>query len=190
VLRSGFLRIGFIRKWFAIGLSCMAVFSLYQLFTSRSSHTINQTVYLDQRWDAHRAKSYSLSQGSRIFPYAWYFALEQADNTVLLSDEKTTTMLRYLSAEKSELNPDGLPIGFVKDTNRVGDEALGITCAACHTTKLHYQGTALLIDGGPTMGDYIAMVTLFHKSLVATLNHPDKFSRFAHTLNVPADKSV
>ena len=33
------------------------------------------------------------------------------------------------------------------------EDALGLTCAACHTGQIHYNGTSLRIDGAPAMID-------------------------------------
>jgi cytochrome c peroxidase len=59
-----------------------------------------------------------------------------------------------------------------------GDQ-LGLTCAACHTTQIQFNGKAYLIDGGPTMADAVR----FQRDLVSALNETErdaaKFGRFA-----------
>ena len=49
-------------------------------------------------------------------------------------------------------NPDGLPVGMVKDEYN-GKIYMGFNCAACHTSQINYQGVGLRIDGGPAASD-------------------------------------
>jgi len=46
-------------------------------------------------------------------------------------------------------NPGNLPVGFARYYDeKAGAELLDFTCSLCHTGELHYQGTAIRIDGG------------------------------------------
>lgn len=137
---------------------------------------------LDQAWsDEIRAKFWFTSQGSRIMPYTWFTWLEQADNPNLFRDAQHMEELRYLSIDSSNMNPAGLPIGFALDQDKKSGTAwVGMTCAACHTNQLDYQGTKILIEGAPTLANFV----LFYDRLVEALNntHRDdnKFKRFAN----------
>jgi mono/diheme cytochrome c family protein len=137
---------------------------------------------LEQAWnDDIRAKFWFTSQGSRIIPYSWFTWLEQVDNQNLFRDAKHMEELRYLPIESSNLNPAGLPIGFALEQDKKSGTAwVGLTCAACHTNQLDYQGTKILIEGAPTLANFV----LFYDRLVAALNntHKDdeKFERFAN----------
>ena len=77
------------------------------------------------------------------------------------------------------LNPDGLPVGFTKDTYQ-GSDYIGYTCAACHTSQLNYTNngktTAIRIDGGPAMADMVGFLTALEKSMQATLDDEAKKS--------------
>ncbi len=145
-------------------------------------------VSLSQGWSQEvQEKFWFTSQGSRILPYSWFTWLEQPDNEALFRDAAHMEMLRYLPERSSKVNPSGLPIGFVPAYDgKTGDAWLGMTCAACHTNQLDYQGQKLLIDGAPTLGNFV----LFYARLVEALNETQKsdakFERFAR--KVLADK--
>ena len=78
--------------------------------------TVPDVSYLDQGWSSDlRTRYYFDPQGSRLIPYDWFVALEQPDNDRLFIDAAYVEALGYLAAAPSPLNPDGLPVGFVKD---------------------------------------------------------------------------
>ncbi len=142
---------------------------------------IPERTRLEQGWDEEtRQLFWFTSQGSRIIPYTWLTWLEQPDNESLFRDAKHMEMLRFLPVKSSKENPAGLPIGFVAAHDKKTDEAwVGMTCAACHTNQIDYNGTKLLIDGAPTLANFV----LFYDRLVNALNETqkddDKFNRFA-----------
>lgn len=143
---------------------------------------IERVVYLDQGWTpAESADFYNRTQGSRLLPYPWFLALEQATSDKPFRDAANVIRLGYLPQQANTCNPDGLPVGFVKDPKAHADRTdwLGLTCAACHTTEIHHGTTAIRIDGGPTLGDLSALLTELTASLKATLDDPAKFDRFA-----------
>ena len=82
-----------------------------------------QASFLSQNWtDNERQAFYTTSQGSRMMPYDWFLALETVDGGgSFLKD--TLPTFGYLPNGVSSENPDALPVGFVKDTHRVTDEA-------------------------------------------------------------------
>lgn len=138
-------------------------------------------IELPQAWDVKtRMKFWFTSQGSRIIPYSWFTWLEQADNTELFRSSEHMESLRYLPMSSSSQNPGGLPIGFALDQDKEKGEAwVGMTCAACHTNQLDYNGNKFLIEGAPTLANFVE----FFERLVEALNktHEDdaKFERFA-----------
>src|SRR6267378_1452897 len=77
--------------------------------------------YLDQGWGAdQRNRFYYTSQGSQLIPYQWFLALEQPADKKPFTDPAFMSRLGYLPMPKNnDRNPDGLPVGFVKDENRV-----------------------------------------------------------------------
>lgn len=139
---------------------------------------------LEQAWNKNtRMKFWFTSQGSRIIPYKWFVWLEQEGNQSLFREASHMEALRYLPVASSSMNPAGLPIGFALDKDKKSGTAwVGMTCAACHTNQLDYQGTKILIEGAPTLANFV----LFYQQLVAALNQTyqdsAKFERFAKNI--------
>jgi mono/diheme cytochrome c family protein len=131
------------------------------------------------------------SQGSRIIPYNWFLALEQADSEELVrSNENLENRLRFIAwPAHPKWNPDGLPIGFTKDNDaKTGKAYMGVNCAACHTSKIEFNGKAVLTEGGPAHADFDRFITEIGDSLQAVLDNDQKFARFANrVLNGKAD---
>ena len=144
----------------------------------------NEVRFLDQGLSKEdRLACYYLSQGSQLLPYAWFIGLETSDNQTLFKSDSNMQALGYIPHEKdSGKNPDGLPIGFVKnddpatvsvsfmrdrdikkeflgpdyDTKQYPptNAWLGFTCANCHTSEISYQGRKIRIDGGSSHSDH------------------------------------
>ena len=154
---------------------------------------ISVVKFLDQNWSARqRAEFYTTPQGSRLVPYDWFLALEQADSATPFRDIKNILRYRHLPQAVSTGNPDGLPVGFVADVG-AGRRWLGMTCAACHTTDIRFGTTAYRIDGAPTQGDVPGFLGFLTASLRRTADDPAKFARFAakilHNQNTPANQA-
>lgn len=143
-------------------------------------------IYLDQGWD--RSDSlwfYNTTQGSALLPYDFFLELElpAVDSTEKLRDVATIDKYRYLPQDESFFNPDGLPLGFVKDTYK-GADYVGYTCAACHTGQVNYTDEktnkryAIRIDGGPAMADMVGFLMELEASMDATLKNEIKLNRF------------
>lgn len=157
-------------------------------------------VTLDQGWTKDEELDfYNTSQGSQLMPYSWFLALEQAGNNDLFRDNKNINYLGYIpQASIPGRNPDGLPIGFVKEVmnedflasaltaTRLSSSAqgnqmewLGLTCAACHTSEINYGDKTMRINGGPAQSDFPAFLDNLSKALAATANDDAKLTRFA-----------
>lgn len=83
-------------------------------------------------------------------------------------------------------NVDGLPVGFARmtgvvdpATGRREEDKIGLTCAACHTGQIHYQGIDVRFDGGPAMTDLKKLELSTGLSIEYTLHVPFRFRRFA-----------
>ncbi|HET9992624.1 MAG TPA: di-heme-cytochrome C peroxidase, partial [Kofleriaceae bacterium] len=136
--------------------------------------------YLDQGWDAAtRAAFYQTTQGSRMLPYTWFLQLEQATNHQKLNSPSNIARMGFLVDPPSAANPDGLPVGFAHDVNAQRGDALGLTCAACHTGQIHYRSNDIRIDGGQSLGDLEQLENAIQGSLSATLADAGKFGRFS-----------
>lgn len=149
---------------------------------------------LDQNWSAKtQSEWYWTSQGSRLLPLAWFNALEQAGNEQLFRERAHLESFKYVYSSAAGA-PDR-PIGFAVD-DQVDDKLsvtklrwkaqqgnrepwIGLTCAACHTAELSYQGKAIRVDGGPTFADFQSFLEALNASLAATASSDEKFDRFA-----------
>jgi hypothetical protein len=159
---------------------------------------IGKVVWLDQHWTPQqRDWFYHADQGTQTFgiPYEWFIALEQPvpflTNARLLSD--TTYLDRYGFIPNTNSAKPDLPIGFAHGTplinsdgtpnvnpqTKVQQHSLGLTCAACHTGRLSYQDTTILIDGGPALTNLAEFQKAMALALLFTKYIPFRFDRFA-----------
>ncbi len=93
-----------------------------------------------------------------------------------------STSLQWSAAD----NRDGLPVGFARAAIAVdprdgsaSPDRIGLTCAACHTGHIDYNGVSLRFDGGPAMVNFNALERAVSLSLFYTLKTPFRFDRFA-----------
>ncbi len=145
------------------------VWCLFALSTAAASPQ-----FLDQNWsEDDRQWFYTTPQGSKLVPYAWALALERDDQTLWTAN---LDRFGFLPNRTSAVNPDGLPVGIVRD-----DQHIGITCAACHTNQVDFRGTTYQIDGAPTNASLWDFLEDLGKSLDATAKSAssDRFRRFA-----------
>jgi hypothetical protein len=139
--------------------------------------SVNTIAYLDQNWGPLDSLwFYNTTQGSDLIPYDLFIHLEQANSEELFRADENILRYRYLTQKPSWNNPDGLPIGIVKDSYR-GNDYIGFTCAACHTAQINYQGLGIRIDGGPAMSDMEGFLIALEATLTATLNNSAKLER-------------
>lgn len=135
-------------------------------------------IYLEQGWnESDSLWFYNTTQGSGLLPYDFFLVLEQADSVELLRSNQSIDKFRYLPQKPTFFNPDGLPVGFVKESYQ-GKDYMGYTCAACHTGQVNYKGQAIRIDGGPAMADMVGFLTALEKSLKAAREDKQKNETF------------
>lgn len=171
------------RAAFAI-IACLAAGSSSALL---HAEPVSNSVRLRQGWSKGESEWFHYTtQGSHFMPYAFFIALEQAGNRKPLNSPEFMEKFRCIPQAPTPVNPDGLPIGFVADPGSSvqpgllrDNRSLGFTCAACHTSQLTYQGTSMLIDGGPTMADMDALIVAIKDAVVTTVSSSEKFERFA-----------
>ncbi len=152
--------------------------------TSTQAQTVRQVIpptgaqqvrTLSQNWSHETAEwFYNLPQGSKLLPYDWFINLEQPSSLALFREPAHFASLGYIARTADAENPEALAVGFVRDGQHVG-----MTCAACHTGMIQHQGTAFLIDGGQTLGDFETFLRRLQTSLEQTAVEGPKFNRFA-----------
>src|ERR1700733_5544880 len=188
----------------ALFLSIAAVIStvgcqqLGALFNNRQSEDMPAyhpvTVHFEnQNWlPKKRAWFYHSGQGTELLPYKWFLALEQPKIKVFgkvskFSDSTYLARFGFLPDAASPSNPDGLPVGFAKDTvvdPETGEtiDVVGLTCAACHTGQIEYKGTGIRIDGGSASVDLASFQTELGYAVAFTGKIPFRFDRFARAV--------
>lgn len=148
--------------------------------------------YLPQWSEADRQAYYFTPQGTQVkgLRYQWFTALEQPFSATPFALQANLGRFGFLfDTQRSAANTGRLPVGFTQHVNPAdGQRYLDITCAACHTGELRYQGTAVRIDGGTAQHVLPSTVPTLRggsfgqalvASLAATAYVPWKFDRFA-----------
>jgi cytochrome c5 len=139
-------------------------------------------VYLEQNWDHEmRANYYYTPQGSLLIPQKWFGALEQANNNNLFATREHLEHFGILYAGHQPQDrhlPKGLmlqfelPIGFAIDPvdRPGGGHMVGLTCSACHTSRVIINGKTLVVDGAPSMFDMSSFLVALSSAVAA--HHP------------------
>ncbi|MHC8410264.1 di-heme-cytochrome C peroxidase [Pseudomonas sp. Hz4] len=158
---------------------------------------VQQVHYLEQWSAADREIYYFTPQGTQVkgLRYNWFKALELPFSQQRFAAPEYLARFGFLinpSQRPTPNNPGNLPVGFARHQNPGSqDEFLDITCAACHTGELRFNGQAVRIDGGSAQHVLPSSVpTLrggsFGQALVASLTstyyNPWKFERFARNV--------
>lgn len=134
--------------------------------------------YLDQGWsESDSLWFYTTTQGSNLLPYDFFLELEQKDKPEPFRSNENINRYRYLPQKPTSSNPDGLPVGFVKDEYK-GKGYIGPTCAACHTGQINYRGSGIRIDGGPAGADMETFLKDMVRALNATIENDQTRQRF------------
>ena len=143
-----------------------------------------QRMTLDQNWDDKtRMDFWFTPQGARILPYTWFVWLEQKDKQTLFRSAEHMESLRYLPMAESAANPGGLPIGFTKEVDKDSRTAwMGLNCAACHTNQIDYGEKKILVDGAPTLANFVGFFSELVGALNQTYENDAKFERFARNV--------
>jgi hypothetical protein len=152
----------------------------------------DEIVAVEQGWSpADKTAWYTTTQGSRLLPLSWLRALEQPES------EKPFLAPEYMAAFGYLPGPDAsdLPIGFTidaQDDSRLSITKLrwkqgqssrepwaGMTCSACHSNEITYNGKRLRVEGAPTLADFQSFREALNRALDQTWLDDQKFARFA-----------
>ncbi len=172
---------------------CAAVIAIFAIHNSLEVPKIERpkdVAWLPQNWtEDQRRRYYHTAQGSDLLPYAWFLALEQPRFTITgappFRENSYLQGFGFIPDAAFQQNPDGLPVGFARDDHFVdpytGQKTvvLGITCAACHTGELFYNGKAIRIDAGPSLIDLQKFTEALGLAITWTYYDPLRFRRFA-----------
>jgi mono/diheme cytochrome c family protein len=158
---------------------------------------VDQVHYQDQWTTADRQVYYFTPQGTQVkgLRYDWFTALELPFSEQRFAEPAYLARFGFLVDPRQQAtpqNPGNLPAGFARHKNAGSNaEFLDITCAACHTGELRFNGQALRIDGGAAQHVLPSSVPTLRggsfgqalvASLTATYYNPLKFRRFAHNV--------
>jgi RoxA-like, cytochrome c-like len=179
-------------------IAIAAVLAAFIFAAADDKTTPDNPVHLQQGWSADTADRFHfISQGTAIFPYEWFLALEQPDQpsgqTALISAPENLQRLGFLTAPASATsNPDGLPIGLYKTPVDFPDGKhkcwkgnwLGLGCAGCHTGQVNYRGQQIRIEGGPSHIDIGGLTDQLSKAL-ANLGDQQVAARFLARVKLP-----
>jgi hypothetical protein len=156
------------------------IITVTALYTSCNNSTDDQSpkqqkeiVYLNQGWTANdRAEFYWAPQGSALLSYDIYMALKDPATNIAINAASTTDQFGFLREYNNHpKNPDGLPIGIARSEVKEGPfkgDYIGLTCAACHTNEIEYNGKFIRIDGGNSTA---IQLTPWLKLVSASLDH-------------------
>jgi hypothetical protein len=154
----------------------------------------SQLHYLEQWSDEERQTYYYTPQGTTVkgLRYDWFRALEMPFGNAKFARPEYLARFGFLTdpnQRATPLNPGNLPVGFARhQDNESGEHFLDISCAACHTGELRYQGQAVRIDGGAALHSLASTVPTLRgggfgqalgMSMAFTYYNPLKFRRFA-----------
>jgi hypothetical protein len=125
-------------------------------------------------------------------PYDLFLALEQAGGTGLFrADEVSDRYGLITSPADPRTNPDGLPVGIVRSevpSGRWKGDWIGVSCAACHSSELRYQGKRIRVEGGSNHAfDFVGYISSLDEALAATKADAAKFDRTAARMKVTGD---
>ena len=173
---------------------------------------IEKAVWLEQNWSVkNRDWFHHANQGTLTFsiPYEWFVALEQPVLSIfaagLLSDSAYLDRYGFIpnSTETEHDKANVLPVGFARGKPIRREDGtpwlnpqtkqqmigVGLTCAACHTGRLTYNNTTVLIDGGPALTDLGKLRQGLGISVLFTRLLPFRFERFADRVLGPGASS-
>jgi hypothetical protein len=176
----------------ALTVSLLGAYAMRHMKTVRAAvvtqASSDPVIYINQGWSkADRDTYYWIPQGTVMMSFDIFQNLELADSQELFRSD--ANMERYgliPSPPDPDGNPDGLPIGIAKETTPEGrwkGVDVGINCAACHESELHYLGKRIRIDGNVNMHlDMLSFYRRADEAMQATLHDPAKFDRLAEKI--------
>jgi hypothetical protein len=136
---------------------------------------------------------YLTPQGSHLLDFDVFMSIPSASDQALFSSRANLESYGFLYVDNYEeagtrqeglLSSEGLPLGMVKDTRGEGHTPLakhaqdltrdyvGMTCAACHTGDLKYNGERFLVHAGQSNIDYERFISDLSVAVSKTVQDP------------------
>jgi hypothetical protein len=154
-----------------LSLSAIAALFFSSVISAASADLPNfakpkEVLWLDQGWDTTSADWFHhADQGTQTFqiPFEWFVALEQPGVSVgslgLFAAPDYLNRYGFISDEKAEALPIGFAHGgpaitssgkrWTNPATKLPMTSIGLTCAACHTGRMTYNGTEIRVEGAP-----------------------------------------
>ena len=159
----------------------------------RPEPTGSDAYYLPQGWDRESTEQwYHVSQGTVFMPVEWFGALQQASGTAPFAAPDHLARMGFLPDPAGPRNRLGLPVGFAVRSLDFPDndkfrlhyqfwkgQWVGLTCAACHTGQINFNGQRIRIEGGPAHLDIERFGEELAAALAATATIEPRFREFA-----------
>ena len=114
----------------------------------------------------------------------FFNVLEQPDHSDLFRDSDYLASFGFLAQRPYDGNIEGYPVGFT------GEEAIELTCAACHTSKLTFGGTEYRIDGSQAMTDVESWLHELVRALEQTVADAPNLSLFRSNRRISLDQNT
>ena len=179
-----------------LGLALVTVIRTHNNHGALPPEQTGAVVYGDQGWGTSayapdRQTYYYTAQGAGLkdLRYRWFVNLEMPLGKQRLAEPEVLRRYGFVVDGVSDMNPDGLPVGFTKHFDRdLNEEMLDLTCAACHTGQINItrdgRTTPVRIDGGSAIHAFTDsnlghFVPTLMSSIASTAFNPLKFRRFA-----------
>jgi hypothetical protein len=184
-------------RWLRVSLLVVAVGILVYwlaqkyLAANLTQENIYRVQYLNDGWTQDQRQTfYFTPQGTELLglEYQWFINLELPLSVELLATEGNLRGWGFIvdpAQRATPQNPGNLAVGMGRHTDPLtGKQRLDMGCAMCHTGELHYQGTALRVDGGQSLQSISSaqrgeFITTLGASVFETLLNPFKWDRFA-----------
>lgn len=154
------------KKNVAINILLLVTCTVSTVNADEKSYWLNawdDSCYVDG-YNTCRQEWYATPQGSHLVLWEVFVALERADSKTLFSGQSSLSQYGLLypnggvyesqynegyEVVSDEVQVDNMPLGLLKDTNRLDSKNyLGFTCAACHTGEVSLGDTSYYVEAG------------------------------------------
>lgn len=140
-----------------------------------------QLTYLEQNWSPQIRRSfYNTPQGALLIPLNFALALKDSQSGHEFFTSSNLERFGFLPQKPDhKTNPLGLPVGLTIDGYAYeGPRYIGMTCAACHTNNLKYNGNLVRIDGGQSILNFQKFMEEMDRSVFSVAQDSTKLTQY------------